>query len=164
MSWQLHKHYATASVLQAAPAQRCLRLLYNLFHSAFTSQHPPHTLLSHLTLLLSVSCSPLFDVCNWHFGRVRPQRQKTIVLIMGPDSKADRSLDPTACPPAPPPPPLILFATLRNAVGHVQINGYFSTLCNLQTLSFFSPLLSPSLAYNSYSCAGGVGVFGKVEN
>lgn len=61
--------------------------------------------------------------------------------------------------------PLILFATLRNAVGHVQINGYFSTLCNLQTLSFSSLLLSPSLAYNSYSCGRGSKVeVGKVEN
>lgn len=150
MSWQLHKHYATASSCSALPASAVQLVSLRLY---LATPSPP----AHIPLLLSVSCSPLFDVCNWHFGRVRPQRQKTIVLIMGPDSKADRLLDPSASS-------LILFATLRNAVGHVQINGYFSTLCNLQTLSFSSLVLPPSLAYNSYSCAGGLGVFGKVEN
>lgn len=141
---------------QPAPARRCLRLLYNLFHSAFTSQHPlpPHTF----------PCCSLFPV--------RPFSMSVIDTLAECVHKGKRQLCSLWAPTQrrigrsthPPVPPLILFATLRNAVGHVQINGYFSTLCNLQTLSFSALLLSPSLAYNSYSCAGGLGVFGKVEN
>lgn len=135
MSWQLHKHYATASVLQAAPAQRSCVCCTTCFTPP--SPHSTPALPCHLTvLLLSVSCSPLFDVCNWHFQTSASTKAKDNCAHYGPRLKGGSVARPIRLSARPP----VLFATLRNAVGHVQINGYFSTLCNLQTLSFSSLL------------------------
>lgn len=141
---------------QPAPAQRCLRLLYNLFHSAFTSQHPlpPHTL----------PCCSLFPVRPFSMSVIdtlaecvhKGKRQLCSLWAL-----TQRRIGRSTHPPVP---PLILFATLRNAVGHVQINGYFSTLCNLQTLSFSPPPFSRRLSHITHTLLRAGWGFGKVEN